>query len=215
MEHRMEMKDLEIGKLTQKMVMFETIKHKNEVKNKEVERLLQRVEELSLINGDLQYKMVSRDSRYLQLESELQDLKEKQSFLKHRREESKQSLDIEMRDLTGSSERSLMYGTGSSNMGMFESPNNREMRQGNFMFNEKMIQELDEVDHKLNQRVDSLQDELCIDEEKNESSLRLKPKVKPTLDEEELFEGSHSNSKQHYRFETEEMIRHSLVSPCN
>lgn len=46
-ESKVQMKQLEIESLQQKMVFFETFKHKFDVKKMESERLLTRVEELS------------------------------------------------------------------------------------------------------------------------------------------------------------------------
>ncbi len=46
-------KQQEVEKLSKKLVMFETFKHKYDVKVRETERLLHRVEELSKVNGDL------------------------------------------------------------------------------------------------------------------------------------------------------------------
>ncbi len=44
-----------------KVVLAETFKHKYESKQKENERLLLRLEELSSLNGDLQYKILSKE----------------------------------------------------------------------------------------------------------------------------------------------------------
>ena len=52
-QNRIQQKEDEIETLNGKMVMFETFKHKYYVKQQEAEMLLQRVEELSHLNGDL------------------------------------------------------------------------------------------------------------------------------------------------------------------
>lgn len=53
-EAKIQLKQNEIEALQKKMVLFETFKHKYDVKVKESEMLLSRVEELSHINGDLE-----------------------------------------------------------------------------------------------------------------------------------------------------------------
>lgn len=48
------MKQMEIENLRGKMIFYETFKHKFDAKKMETERLLGRVEELSLMNGSLE-----------------------------------------------------------------------------------------------------------------------------------------------------------------
>lgn len=53
-ESKVQMKQLEIENLQSKMVFYETFKHKFDVKKMESERLLNRLEELSQVNGGLE-----------------------------------------------------------------------------------------------------------------------------------------------------------------
>lgn len=59
------------------MVLFETFKHKYDVKVKESEMLLHRVEELSQLNGDLQDKIEKKIQKTYKLAKDLDDLKDK------------------------------------------------------------------------------------------------------------------------------------------
>jgi hypothetical protein len=69
------------------MVLFETFKHKYDVKVKESEMLLHRVEELSLMNGDLADLIEKKKQKTYKLSKELDDLKEK---LKLKKDEERQ-----------------------------------------------------------------------------------------------------------------------------
>ena len=59
------------------MVLFETFKHKYDVKVKESEMLLHRVEELSQLNGDLADQIEKKKQKTYKLAKEMDDLREK------------------------------------------------------------------------------------------------------------------------------------------
>ena len=76
-EAKIQLKQNEIEALSKKMVLFETFKHKYDVKVKESEMLLHRVEELSQMNGDLAEQIEKKKSKTYKLAKEIDDLKEK------------------------------------------------------------------------------------------------------------------------------------------
>ena len=64
--------DIEL--LRQKMVMFEAFKYKFEIKEKEASFLLIWVEELSKLNGDLQYRILRKKQKNKKMEGKLSEL---------------------------------------------------------------------------------------------------------------------------------------------
>lgn len=64
------------------MMLFETFKHKYDVKIKESEMLLHRVEELSQLNGDLQDQIEKTKQKTYKLTKEIDDLKDKMKIKK-------------------------------------------------------------------------------------------------------------------------------------
>lgn len=77
------MKQLEIENLHQKMIFYETFKHKFDVKKMETERLLHRVEELSHINGTLEDKIQKQNNKNFRLQRDIDDLKDKIKLLRN------------------------------------------------------------------------------------------------------------------------------------
>lgn len=76
-ENKVQMKQMEIENLRSKMIFYETFKHKFDAKKMETERLLGRVEELSLMNGSLEDQIHKQKAKNYKLQKRLDDLKEK------------------------------------------------------------------------------------------------------------------------------------------
>lgn len=64
------------------MLLYETFKHKFDVKQMENDLLLTRVEELSLMTGSLEDTIMAHKNRNMRLERDLEDLREKLRLLK-------------------------------------------------------------------------------------------------------------------------------------
>lgn len=64
------------------MLLYETFKHKFDVKQMENDLLLTRVEELSQMTGSLEDTIMAHKNRNMRLERDLEDLREKLRLLK-------------------------------------------------------------------------------------------------------------------------------------
>jgi len=62
-ESKVQLKQIEIENLHEKMIFYETFKHKFNIKKNETDRLLSRVEELSQINGGLEDHILSKRTK--------------------------------------------------------------------------------------------------------------------------------------------------------
>lgn len=57
------------------MVLYETFKHKFDMKNLETEELLERVEELSMVNGGLEDYIRKYEMKNIKLRDRIEDLR--------------------------------------------------------------------------------------------------------------------------------------------
>jgi hypothetical protein len=184
-EAKISLKQNEIEQLQKKMVLFETFKHKYDVKIKESEMLLHRVEELSQLNGDLQDQIDKKKSKTYKLAKEIDDLKDK---LKIKRDDPPRIPTLNLKKI-------VVRG------------HQREESRTSFT---SVVTPENDMDHThaqdtSQQKLDSLQDELCMDElespRRNNDLYQIN--TKPTLDEEEIFDGNNTLRTQ-YRFQTDE-----------
>ena len=60
LESRLNNKNSEIKNLQSRLVLFQTFKHKFETKSMEAIKLMQRIEELATLNGDMQDKLMDK-----------------------------------------------------------------------------------------------------------------------------------------------------------
>lgn len=81
-EKLLKSKNSEITELRNKMVVFETIKHKYETKSMEASRLLKRMTELSHMNSELQDNLSLSTKENIKLSSTNSELKAKVQSLK-------------------------------------------------------------------------------------------------------------------------------------
>jgi peptidoglycan hydrolase CwlO-like protein len=65
------------------MIFYETFKHKFDVKKLESQRLLNRVEELSQVNGGLEDQINKQKQKNYKLQKKIEDLKERINDLKN------------------------------------------------------------------------------------------------------------------------------------
>jgi chromosome segregation ATPase len=82
-DSKVQSKELEIEHLHTKLVQFETFRHKFEVKKKEADMLLSRVEELSQLNGSLADQIVKKQTKNQKLTSQVEEMKVQVKLLKN------------------------------------------------------------------------------------------------------------------------------------
>ncbi|CDW81842.1 UNKNOWN [Stylonychia lemnae] len=183
-ESKVQMKQMEVEAMQQKMILFETFKHKFEVKKKEADRLLTRVEELSQMKGNLEEQINKSKDKTYKLNKKIEDLNDKVKSLQTGNAHQNDLRDFEHIDHA------------------LANP----VTHGNRVIVPKINLEQIDEESKAHPSLDgSLSAELY--QRQNPYSkgngMNLCLQTKPSLDDEEFFDTSNSYRSQ-YRFETTE-----------
>lgn len=170
------------------MIFYETFKHKFDAKKMETERLLGRVEELSLMNGSLEDQIHKQKAKNYKLQKRLDDLKEKVAQIQSCQDLS----DLESQDNFASLQKS-QQDVKVKIKGHYRDPS----RASQFS--------VDDVQSQKNP-YETLQAEILENpaiQNTLRNGLNLYLQTKPSLEDEEVFDTQNSY-RSHYRFETTE-----------